>query len=229
MFSRTENQAGRRLRPTLSMTISLLALVIAMSTGAYAATTAAKNSVISKSIKNGQVKTKDVADVAITGAKLRDDSVSESKLTDGSVSSPTIRDGGVEASDLSAAARTELTRAASTAYSTHFEVGVPVPTVPTNVATLTLPPGSYVLTSKAQIDTFNNTDIVECVLIAFSGSDQSFVQGADVHESNIIGNSLVATLPGAGPASLRCQTFGGGIISQVRLTAVSVNGVTNQP
>ena len=53
---------ARRLRPSPSIIISIFALVIAMSSGAYAAVTIAeKNSVVSKSIKNSHVKTKDVA------------------------------------------------------------------------------------------------------------------------------------------------------------------------
>ena len=53
--------SGRRLRVSPSLVISIFALVIAMSSGAYAAVTiAAKNSVISSSIKNHNVKTADL-------------------------------------------------------------------------------------------------------------------------------------------------------------------------
>ena len=48
---------ANRLRVRPSLVISVLALVIASTSGAYAAVTiAAKNSVVSKSIKNSQVK-----------------------------------------------------------------------------------------------------------------------------------------------------------------------------
>ena len=49
-------ETKRRLRVSPSLVISIFALVIAMSAGAYAATIAPKNSVVSKSIKNGEVK-----------------------------------------------------------------------------------------------------------------------------------------------------------------------------
>lgn len=220
--------SGRRLRPTLSLIISLFALVIAMSTTAYATTIAAKNSVISKSIKNGEVKTKDLARAAVTPDKLRDFSVSEDKLTDNAVNSAAIRDGQVDTNDLSAALKAELT-GGSAAYSSHFEAGIPIPTVPTKMATLALPAGSYVLMAKAEIDTFNNSDIVECVLVAGTSTDQSVVTAGDVQRSQIISNSLVATFSTAGSASLECWTSLGGTIGRLRLTALSVDSLANHP
>lgn len=229
MSNSAGTSSGRRLRPTLSMIISLFALVIAMSTTAYATTIAAKNSVISKSIKNGEVKTKDLARAAVTPDKLRDFSVSEDKLTDNAVSSAAIQDGQVDTNDLSAAVKAELTGGAA-AYSTHFEEGRPVPTTMTTMATLNLPPGSYVLTSKAQVDTHTNSHVMECDLVAGAAIDRIFIQGSDVHESHTIFNSLVATLVTGGTAALQCQSFfTANGIGQVRLTAVSVDSITNQP
>ena len=80
---------ARRLRPSPSIIISIFALVIAMSGSAYAAVTIAeKNSVVSKSIKNGQVKTKDVANNAINSNKIKDGQVSSADIGDGQVTSP---------------------------------------------------------------------------------------------------------------------------------------------
>ena len=50
----------------------LIAIFIALTAGAYAASQAPKNSVTSKSIKNGQVKTKDVADDSLTGVDINE-------------------------------------------------------------------------------------------------------------------------------------------------------------
>jgi hypothetical protein len=50
--------------------IGLIALFIALGSGAYAAETAPKNSVVSSSIQNGAVHTADLADQAVTGPKL---------------------------------------------------------------------------------------------------------------------------------------------------------------
>jgi hypothetical protein len=98
----------RRLRPSPSLIISIFALVIAMSAGAYAATIAPKNSVVSKSIKNKNVKTKDLANSAASTAKIKDSAVTSPKIADSSVGSADIGDGQVGLNDLSAAARTDL-------------------------------------------------------------------------------------------------------------------------
>ena len=48
----------------------------------------------------------------------------------------------------------------------------------TTMLSLNLPAGAYVLISKAQIDTFNGGDIIDCDLVDGLGlKDQSFVQG----------------------------------------------------
>ena len=57
---------AKRLRPSPSIIISIFSLIIAMSSGAYAAVTIAeKNSVVSKSIKNKNVKTADIKPGAV--------------------------------------------------------------------------------------------------------------------------------------------------------------------
>jgi hypothetical protein len=219
----------RRFRPTPSMIISLSALLIAMSTGAYAAVTIAPdNSVVSKSIKNEDVRTADLADQAVSAAKLTKASVSGSKILDGSVGTHDIGNGQVGVHDIASAAKTALSHGGP-AYSTHFENGVPVPTTMTTMASLTLPAGAYVLISKAQIDTNLGGDIVTCELVAGSGVDRSFVQGGNFAGTQIITNNLVATFSAGGTASLQCRTFGGGSISQARLTAINVSSVTNTP
>ena len=88
----------KRLRPSPSLIISILALVIAMSAGAYAATIAPKNSVVSKSIKNKNVKAADIAPAAVKGKHLANNSVDASKIADGAVG----------AGDLAAATKTDL-------------------------------------------------------------------------------------------------------------------------
>jgi len=211
--------------------ISLFALLIAMSTGAYAAVTIApQNSVNSKSIKNESVKTEDLAAQAVSKGKLKkaavnsnkildgsvgtkdigDGQVNGAKILDGSIDTADIGDGQVGVNDISTAAKTALSHGGP-AYSTHFETGVPLPTTLTTMASLNLPTGSYVIMSKAQIDTFNGGDIIECDL----GSDQSFVQGGSSHQSQIVTNSLVATYAGSagGTVSLLCRSYGRGTIS----------------
>ena len=245
MSNNANKDSMRRLRPSPAIVISLFALLIAMSTGAYAAVTIAPdNSVVSKSIKNENVKTEDLAAQAVSKGKLKKAAVNSNKILDGSVGTKDIGDGQVNGAkildgsigtadigegqvginDISSAAKTELSHGGP-AHSTHFEAGGPLPTTLTTMASLTLPAGSYVLISKAQIDTFNGGDIIECDL----GTDQSFVQGGTNHQSQIITNNVVVTIASGGTASLLCRTFGGGAISQARLTAINVSSVTNSP
>ena len=240
MTIRTNKVSMRRLRPSPAMVVSLFALLIAMSTGAYAAVTIAPdNSVVSKSIKNENVKTEDLAaqavskgklkKAAVNGDKILDGSVGTKDLGDGQVNSAKILDGSIVTADIASAAKAELSHGGP-AYSKHFETGFSVPTTMTTIAALNLPAGSYVLMSKAQIDTFNGGDIIDCDLVdGLNHKDQSFVQGGSSHQSQIITNNLVTTYVTGGTASLQCQTYGGGGISQVRLTAINVSSVSNSP
>jgi hypothetical protein len=70
------------MRVNYSGVTATLALVLAISTGgAYAANTLVpKNSVTSKAIKNGQVKTKDLGKNTVTGAKVRTDALTGADL-----------------------------------------------------------------------------------------------------------------------------------------------------
>jgi hypothetical protein len=73
-----------------------------MSSGAYAAVTIAeKNSVVSSSIKNGQVKSRDVAKNAVNSKKIKDGQVTSADIGDGQVTSADIGDGQIGVGDLS--------------------------------------------------------------------------------------------------------------------------------
>jgi len=75
-------------RGLASQAIAILALTIAVSGTAYAV--AAKNSVVSSSIKNGQVKTKDLARGAVKDSRLAGDAVDGSKVADDSLTGADI-------------------------------------------------------------------------------------------------------------------------------------------
>lgn len=66
---------ARSLRPSPALVVAILALVVAMGGTSYAAITLAKNSVLSKHIVNGQVKTVDLKASAVTGPKVKDGSL----------------------------------------------------------------------------------------------------------------------------------------------------------
>jgi hypothetical protein len=92
----------RKLRPRLSYAnvIATIALFLALGGGAYAAATAAKNSVTSRSIKDGQVKRQDLAARAVTNTRIGPNAVSNSKIGPNAVSSDKIADNAVTTTKL---------------------------------------------------------------------------------------------------------------------------------
>jgi hypothetical protein len=76
----------------------MLALFVALGGTAYAVT-APKNSVVSSSIKKGQVKTSDLATSAVTGAKLGANAVDSSKVAEGSLTGADVADGSLTGAD----------------------------------------------------------------------------------------------------------------------------------
>jgi hypothetical protein len=109
-MGKVEGVAGKRSRlkegrPSPAMAVALLALVIAMSGTAIAATQLGKNSVGSRHIKPGAVTSSDlrnggvrVADIgagAVTTPKLGEQAVTAGKLAEGSVDGQALRAGAV--------------------------------------------------------------------------------------------------------------------------------------
>lgn len=103
-------------RPSHGTVVAYLALFVALGGGAYAAGIAPRNSVDSKSIINGQVKSADVARGAIgasklaghavTGNRLAPGAVTATKLGAGAVSSGALANGAVTGTKLAADAVT---------------------------------------------------------------------------------------------------------------------------
>jgi hypothetical protein len=87
---------------------STLALVVALSGGAYAATKLPRNSVGSPQIKNGAVAAADLANGSVTGPKLGNGAVTAPKLAPGSVDSGKIANGTITAADLAPALASSL-------------------------------------------------------------------------------------------------------------------------
>jgi hypothetical protein len=75
-----------RSKLTYSNVVSTLCLFLLLGGVAYAVTAAPKNSVTSRSIKNGQVKAADLATNAVKGTKVADGSLTAADLKEGSSS-----------------------------------------------------------------------------------------------------------------------------------------------
>ena len=67
----------------VTLGVALLALVISLGGAAYAVATAPKNSVLSSSIKNGEVKTADLDTAAVATKSLKNGAVTDAKLAPG--------------------------------------------------------------------------------------------------------------------------------------------------
>jgi hypothetical protein len=82
----------RKIRSKLTYphVVSTLCLFLILGGGAYAATRLHKNSVSSSTIKNGQVKTKDLAKNAVVSSKIKNGQVSSADVRDGSVGSADV-------------------------------------------------------------------------------------------------------------------------------------------
>jgi trimeric autotransporter adhesin len=80
--------------------LSCIALFVALSGAAYAATTIAKKSVKTRHLAKGAVTTQKLRNGAVTAAKLRNGAVIGAKIAAGAVGSTQLADGGVRSADL---------------------------------------------------------------------------------------------------------------------------------
>lgn len=203
------------------MCVALLGLSVALGGTTWAATSLPARSVGTAQLKQDAVTGAKVKNHSLTGADVNSTSLGQVPLALRSTSA------NQAAHALTADSATHATSAdtAGTVYSAHFEAGVPLSAMPATIASLQVPAGSYVLNAKAQIDTFNNTDIVGCDLVAGSDKDSSFIQGGSGHQSQIIANSLVQAFAATGTVALICNTFGAGAISKIRVSALTVGRI----
>jgi hypothetical protein len=101
---------SNRAKPSPALVISLIALFVALGSGAYAASKIrtqdirdeavtgkklAKNAVKSSKTKDGGLKGKDLKDETISESKIGEMAVTTPKLSDGAVTTPKIGDGAV--------------------------------------------------------------------------------------------------------------------------------------
>lgn len=93
----------RNRLPSPAMLVALLALFVALGAGAYAASKAPKNSVTSKSIKNGQVSSKDLKDGSVSGTDVADGSLNGADVADDSLTGADIANDSLTGSEINEA------------------------------------------------------------------------------------------------------------------------------
>ncbi|WP_309646799.1 hypothetical protein [Nocardioides sp.] len=195
----------RRPSATFANVTSMLALLVAVSGGAYAA-----NTVRSSDIKNGQVKTADLANNAVTGKKVKNGSLKRADI------------GG------------PLTRAYVTRDTSATFTNLPTSTS-TTLRTLDLPGGSYVVTAKFLANSNNASKFsLACTL---TGSDQTedFADGLTLGDAagddrEIVSMLITPTFAAAGQVTLSCDPGTASMnVGKAAITAVEVDQVISQP
>ena len=181
------------------MIVAAVALFAALGGGAYAGV--AVNQVESIHIKNGEVRSVDLADGAVGGLKLAGNSIS----------SPKVRNGGLEAEDLSAAARTSL-RGQAFHFGTETLLFWDGLGVAQEVATLSLPAGDYMVQGHVLFDNDGDDVLVDCELrlgrrtIDSPASDQLRLEDDTGTDRAFYAVSGVGTLRAPGTAKIMCVT-----------------------
>jgi hypothetical protein len=92
----------RSYRPSPALVISCVALFLAL-TGSAFAVGVAKNSVLSKHIANGTVRTVDLRNNAVKAAKIAPDAVRAREIAEGAIASPEVLDESLTSQDLGSA------------------------------------------------------------------------------------------------------------------------------
>lgn len=209
------------------MVIAMIALAVAMSGTAVAAVLIgskdiAKNAVLSKHIKNGQVKTADLA------KNVR------SQLKKTGKAGPTGAAGAPGPAGLAGAAGakgdTGEPGPSKVYYAKSASIDVPAAMAP--IATLTIPEaGSYLLNAKMLIDADGvGSSVVSCTLTAGSETDQLWASlGAsgsdDEYEMGTL--TLAQTFAAGGAAVLSCEAGAGDVDAyNVKMTATKVGSIT---
>ena len=211
--------------------VSLLALVVAGSGVAYAATLP-RNSVDTPQLRNG----------AVTSAKVEDRTLTARDFN------PGVRLRG-PAGPRGATGPTGPT-GPSTGYGAYHDAYVEVPSdnasAPTTILSLSLPAGSYVVSAKAvvTIGTANNFSRAACKLSAPSGDfDESYLEaqlvGSASREVGTLAFNLGTYLGSSGSVHLTCNrrnpltpTLTGADYmgaARAKITAVKVGTVGNVP
>lgn len=222
--------------PSPAMCVALLGLTVALGGTTWAATSLPAGSVGTAQLKHDAVTGGKVKNHSLTGADIDKATLGQVPQARhaASATTATTADDAKHATAADSATRAKSADAAGTVYATHVVnfgqlMPPPTPTTATTIASLPVPAGNYVLDAKLQTDTFNNSDIVGCDLVAGSDKDSSFWQGGAGHQSAIVTTTLVHAFPTAGTVALQCTTFGAASvgISQVRLTAVTVGTIAS--
>jgi len=195
-----------RVRPSPSVVIALLALVIALSAPAQAAM---------ERLANGSVGTAQLKNGAVTTPKLRDGAVARHKIAHRAVNGAKIANGTVGLADLARPARPRPPRALTVSRDDWIAVGDFAP-----YTQLDLPAGKWAVAAKVMVSVQGST--VGCFLRGPSGwiDHSGAASNGSMHSSLSFNAILVLGSPGR--VTLACGGDAASRVGQARLVATAV-------
>jgi hypothetical protein len=216
-------------RPSPAMVVACLALGVALSGTAIAASVALpRNSVGTAQLKANAVATAKIRNNAVTTAKLRNNAVTSTKVLNGSLTAADFAPGQLPAGEAGPAGAAGPAGPAgpSDAYARFLNGPVAVPAALTVLANLSIPQaGKYVIFGKAYF-TSTVSGIVTCELAAATDFDRSLTFSSSTTPFTLSTN-VVHEFAAAGSADFRCSATGTHQANFIKITAIRVANLTN--
>ncbi len=211
----------RRIRrPSPSMVVACLALAVALSGSAVAASVAlAPNSVGTAQLKNN----------AVTTTKVKNGTLLKADFKAGQIpAGPAGPAGAPGPAGAAGAAGATGPAGPSDAFSRFLDGSIAIPAALTTLTNLSIPQaGKYVIWSKAFVTGTAGTSDVTCRLVAGTDFDESqtYVQDTD---SWTLSNLVVHEFAAAGTVDFRCSATAGAAQARfIKVAAIKVGNLTN--
>ena len=202
-------------RPTPSMAVASLALAVALSGTAVAASVAlAPNSVGTPQLRNG----------AVTTAKVKNNAITAAKVLNGTLLAADFKAGQIPAGPAGPAGAAGAAGPAgpSDAYARSVAGPISIPAGLTTLASLAIPQaGKYVTSAKAYVSGAVAASTL-CRLAAGTDADSSLGNGIQFTLANLVVHEFAA----AGKFDYQCSTGGTQTASQIRIVAIRVGNLT---
>ncbi len=198
-------------RPSPALVVAGLALAIALSGTAVAATVAlAPNSVGTPQLKNN----------AVTTAKVKNGSLLRADFRAGQVPAGPVGPAGPAGA--AGAAGPAGPAGPSDAYARFLAGPIAIPGIGTTIVNLTIPQaGKYVISSKAFVSGGAAASAL-CRLVAGTDQDDSLGNGIQFTLANLLTHEFAA----AGTVDFRCSTGGAQTVAGIRIVAIRVGNLS---
>lgn len=201
-------------RPSPAMVVASLALGVALSGTAVAASVA---------LAPGSVGTVQLKKNAVTTAKVRNGTLLKADFKKNQL--PKAVAGPAGPAGPAGAAGPAGPAGPSDAYARFLGGPIAIPGIGTTIVNLSIPaPGKYVISSKAVVSSGGNPAASAlCRLVAGTENDDSLGNGIQF----TLANSLTHDFTAAGTVDFRCSTGGTQTVSTIRIVAIKVGNLTS--